>query len=186
MNDKIEIHTTESAPTGSRETLQEVHSAYGFVPNLMAVMAGSPAAIKGYKTLSGIFDATSFNPTERQIVLLTTSFENGCDYCMAAHTAIASMQKVDAKIIESLRKGTPILDDKLEALRLFTVEVVREKGWPSDSTTKRFLSAGYAPAAILEVVLGVGLKTISNYVNHIAQTPLDKAFEAAAWEKPKK
>ena len=184
MKENIELHTIESAPPNSKEALQEVQGAYGFIPNLMAVMAGSPAVIKGYKTLSAIYDSTSFTPTERQIVLLATSFENGCDYCMAAHTTIANMQKVDGEIIESLRKGTPILDDKLEALRLFTVEVAREKGWPSASATQRFLSASYTPSAMLEVVLGVGLKTISNYINHIANTPLDKAFEAAAWEKP--
>lgn len=184
MSKQIELHSIETAPNGSKESLKEVQNTYGFIPNLMGVMAGSPAVITGYRTLAGIFDTTSLSATEQQIVLLATSFVNGCDYCMAAHTAIASMQKVDPKIIESLRNGTPLLDDKLEALRSFTIEIVTEAGWPSDSSKQKFLGTGYQPAAMLEVVLGVGLKTISNYINHLAHTPLDKAFEAAAWVKP--
>lgn len=184
MSVKLPVHTLKSAPPASIKELKEVDTGYGFIPNLMGVMASSPAVLTGYRALAAIFETASLTPTERQVVLLTTSYENNCAYCMAAHTAIATMQRVDDKVIESLRNGTQISDPKLEILRAFTLEMVTSRGWPSESIKQQFLDAGYSPAAMLEVVLGIGLKTISNYVNHLSNTPLDQAFIAAAWHKP--
>ena len=133
-------------------------------------------------TLSGLFDKTSLSPTERQVVLLAISAENECTYCVSAHTVIAQMQDVDADAVEAIRTGEPIPDDKLEALRRFAVEVVTTRGWPSDQTKQTFHEAGYSEAQALEVILGVGMKTLSNYTNHAADTPLDSPFADAAWE----
>jgi alkylhydroperoxidase family enzyme len=86
-------------------------------------------------------------------------------------------------VVQAIRAGRPIVDYKLEALRRFTAAVVTMRGWPSEADTRGFLDAGYTRAQILEVVLGVGMKTLSNYTNHIADTPLDHAFAKAAWSK---
>lgn len=181
---QVPVQGIESAPSASRDMLKAAQAKLGFVPNLFGVFANAPALLEGYLALSGIFDKTSLSPTERQVVLLATSFENGCDYCMAAHTAIAGMQKVDQGVIGALRENQPIADAKLEALRSFAAETVRTRGWPSSESVARFTSAGYSPAQALEVVLGIGVKTISNYVNHLAGTPLDAAFAPAKWSKP--
>lgn len=175
------LHTEETAPESARPILTQVKGKFGFVPNLLATMADAPALLKGYLALADIFDSTSFSPTERQIVLLATSLENGCAYCMAAHTAIAGMQKVPDDVVKSLRDNKPIADVKLEALRLFATDVVTERGYPSAESLNRFLSAGYTKSHVLEVVLGIGMKTLSNYTNHLADTPLDAAFKAAEW-----
>jgi len=153
------------------------------VPNLLGTMAEAPALLNAYTTLAGIFDKTSFNPTERQVVLLSVSYENSCEYCVAAHSVIASMQKVPADVVEAIRKNQPITDPRLEALRRFTTAVVASRGWPTEEQTSAFLAAGYGRQQILEVVLGVGMKTLSNYTNHLAGTPLDAAFAKAAWSK---
>jgi hypothetical protein len=84
-----------------------------------------------------------------------------------------------------VRGGTPISDSKLEALRQLTSEIVTNRGWPRPESVKRFLSAGYTQANVLEVILGVGLKTLSNYTNHLAETSLDDAFASAAWTLPR-
>lgn len=177
------VHTAASAPEGAKPTLTAAQQAYGFLPNLLGVMAEAPALLKGYATLSKIFEESSFTPAERQVVLLTTSYANECGYCMAAHSAIAGMQKVPQDVIGALRNGAPIGDGKLEALRKFTASVVATRGWPSESDVNAFLGAGYGKAQVLEVVLGVGIKTLSNYANHIADTPLDDAFQPLAWKK---
>jgi len=177
------VHTVDTAPAAAREILAGARKGLGFVPNLFAVMAEAPALVKAYTTLSRIFDETSLSATERQVVLLTVSYENDCEYCIAAHSTIAGMQKVPPDVVQSIRDGRPIADSKLEALRRFTAAVVNSRGWPSDADTAAFAAAGYGRQQVLEVVLGVGLKTISNYANHIADTPLDAAFGPAAWSK---
>lgn len=177
-------HTIESAPSGAKPILEGAQKALGFVPNLYATMADAPALLEGYTTLSGVFDKSALSPTERQVVLLTTSFENDCDYCMAAHTAISGMQSVPADVVASLREGTPIADAKLEALRAFTRTLVQARGFAQDGDVQALLDAGYTRSTVLEVILGVGLKTMSNFTNHVAKTPLDDAFQPVKWERP--
>lgn len=177
------IHTPETAPEAARDVLAAAKKGFGFVPNLLGTMAEAPALLKAYTTLSRLFDETSLSAAERQVVLLAASSENGCEYCVAAHSVIAAMQRVPADVVEAIRRDTPIADGKLEALRRFTTAVVRSRGWPSREDTAMFVAAGYGAQQVLEVVLGVGMKTLSNYTNHVAGTPLDQAFSAAAWSK---
>ncbi|MCA1732265.1 MAG: hypothetical protein LC732_01525 [Acidobacteria bacterium] len=103
---------------------------------------------------------------------------------MAAHTAIAGMQKVPGDVVQAIREGNPIADPKLEALRRLTTAVVAKRGRPEAEELGRFYAAGYGKRQLLEVIVGVGMKTVSNYVNHVADTPLDAAFEQAAWTRP--
>jgi AhpD family alkylhydroperoxidase len=177
------VHTLETAPKAAQEILAAAKKGLGFLPNLFAVMAEAPALVKAYATLSRIFDETSFSATERQVVLLTVSYVNDCEYCIAAHSVIAGMQKVPDQVVQAIRQGRPIADRKLEALRRLTAAVVGARGWPSEEDLGAFLSAGYGKQQVLEVVLGVGMKTLSNYTNHIAGTPLDHAFAGAAWSR---
>lgn len=183
-DNNLNIRTLEDSKDSAKELLSAAQQKYGFIPNLLGVMANAPATLKGYMTLAGIFEETSFSPTERQIVLLAVSFENKCSYCMAAHSAIAGMQNLDSEVVTALREGKPIVDDKLEALRRFTKEVVTSRGWPSVEAQNHFIEAGYERSSILEVVLGVALKTLSNYTNHIAETALDENFKQVAWNAP--
>lgn len=175
------LHSIESAPEPSQGFLTAAQKAYSFVPNLLAGMAEAPALLEGYMTLAGIFDKTSFTETERQIILMTNNRLNGCTYCMAAHTTISQMSGVPADVVTALRENTPIADAKLEALRQFAIVINETRGWPSHADVSAFLSAGYGQQNILEVILGTALKTLSNYTNHIAETPLDDAFKANAW-----
>lgn len=175
------VHTTETAPAASAPQLEQIRKTLGFIPNLAGVLAGAPAALEGYFSLAAIFDKTSLSPTERQVVLLAVSRENRCEYCMAAHTVISRMQSVPEGVIASLRNDEQIADAKLEALRDFTTTVVRKRGVLDAAELEAFFKAGYSRSHTLEVFVGVALKTISNYTNHIAATPLDEAFASGVW-----
>jgi uncharacterized peroxidase-related enzyme len=183
---QFKIHTPDTTSDAGRDVLQTVSMAYGFVPNLMATMVEAPATAKGYLALSEIFASTSFSPVEQQVVLLTTSRANGCEYCVAAHSTIAGMQKVDADIVAAIRDNRPIADAKLEALRVLINKLNEQRGWLSDADVAEFIAAGYGQQQVLEAVLGVAFKTISNYTNHIAGTPVDEAFAKQAWKAPQK
>lgn len=181
---EFSIHTTDTAPQDSQETLAAVADKFGFVPNVLGVMAESPALLKAYATLSSLFEETSLTPTERNVVILAISATNACSYCVAAHSVGATMQKVPADVIEALRSGKPLSDRKLEALRRLAAAIVETRGYPEDDVVRAFLDAGYSRANLLEVIVGVGMKTLSNYTNHIAETPLDDAFQPAQWSEP--
>lgn len=177
---RLQIHTAESAPD-AKQLIEGAQSAFGFLPNLLGVMAEAPPLLEGYLTLASIFDKTDLSPTERQIVMMVNNRLNGCVYCMAAHTAIARSQGVPEDVIEALRDGTKLADPKLEALRSFAVLINESRGWPEQRDIDGLLSAGYTMRTVLEVVLGTALKVMSNYTNHIASTPLDSEFAAVEW-----
>lgn len=173
---KLEVLDLETAQDSSREVLQQVREKYGFVPNLMGVLAHAPAALKAYVTLGNLFSETALSAVEQQVVLLTVSAANGCEYCVAAHSAIAGMQRVPHDVVTAVRNGQPLADTRLEALRTVAVQIVEKRGWPSEQAVPDFLDAGFAPSQLIEVILGVAMKTLSNYTNHIVSTPVDAQF----------
>lgn len=179
---QFKVHTIDTAPVQSVPFLQNAQKSMGFVPNLIGVLAESPAAVEGYLTLMSIFDKSSLTQVERQVAILAISRINECDYCMAAHSVVASSQNVPADVIQAIRNDQPIADAKLEALRTFAATVIEKRGWLSDDDVATFRSAGYSQAQVLEVVLAASLKTLSNYANHVAETPLDDAFSSRAWQ----
>ncbi len=176
-----QIHTKDTASPAAAKILANAEQAYGFTPNLLGVMAESPALIKAYMALGKIFDETSFSPTERQVVILSASRFNECRYCMAAHSVVAGMQNIPADVIEAIRDDLPIADARLEALRKTVTTAIEQRGWLSEDDKDAFFAAGFSPAQLFEVILGISYKTLSNYVNHIAETPLDSAFATGAW-----
>ncbi len=175
------VHSSETAPEGSKPILAEAQKKLGFVPNLFRVMAEAPAAGEAYLAVMDIFESSSLSDAEKQTVLLSVSFVNECEYCVAAHTMVAGMKNVPAEIIEALRSGTTLPDPKLDALAVLTRSIVETRGWPTEAAQEAFFAAGYGTREYLEVIVGVTVKTLSNYVNHAADTPLDPAFEAAKW-----
>ena len=178
------IFDESNAPEAARPLLAQARAKYGFVPNLLGLMAASPPLLEAYVAVSAAFDKTRLSPVEKQLVLLQASFDNGCDYCMAAHSTVAGMVEMPDDVLAALRTGGPIADPKLQALRRFVSAVVDKRGWPSDHDRKAFLAAGYSETQAMDVLVGIGQKTLSNYTNHMHETPLDKAFEAAAWSRP--
>jgi len=179
----FEIHTEGKAPEGSRSMLKSVQEEYGFIPNLMGVLAEAPAALESYLALGQAFGKTSFTSVEQQVLLLTVSRFNGCTYCMAAHSAAAKVSGMKDETLEALRGGGELPDPRLEALRRFTVTVQETRGEPSREALEAFAAQGFTRAQVLEVLVGVAMKTLSNYTNHLANTPLDDAFDDFRWDE---
>jgi uncharacterized peroxidase-related enzyme len=183
----FKLHDAGTAPAASAELLKSVQKAWGFIPNLHRVLAESPAALEAYATLWGIAEKTGFTPVERNVAYLSIIYENECVYCMAGHTKLSQMAKVSNETIAAVREGRPIADPRLEALRRFAALVTRNRGVVSQVEVDAFKAAGYDNRAILDVLVLAATKLISNYTNHLAQTPLDAALmKGAEWEAPGK
>ena len=173
-------HTVESAPEGASEVLKKVVDKYKFIPNLAAYVAESPVTLDAIMALSGFFDSTSLSPQEQQVVLITVSVQNGCAYCKTVHSAMGKMQGVDRETIEAILNVETLPDAKMNALRDFTQSMVEEKGWVNEEKVNRFIEAGFTKAQVFEVVMGVSLKTLTNYCNHLAGAEPNAEFIAMA------
>ena len=153
-----------TAPEASRPMLEKVQKSLGFVPNLMAIFANNATVLEGYLALGAVFEKGSFTARERQIILLAASVENSCNYCAAAHSQIAKrLLRTPAEVIAAIQNNTPVSDAKLNALVNLVKELVRERGYAKEKTIQKFLAAGYTKEQVMELLLGIALKTISNY-----------------------
>lgn len=175
-------HTVDTAPAGSKPILEGAIKQMGVVPGLFSVMAESPELLKAYTQLHQLFSDTSFDAEELTVVWQTINVEHECHYCVPAHTGIAHSMKVDPALTEALRNRQPMPTAKLQALQDLTLSIVRERGNASKEALEAFYAAGYGQKQVLEIILGLSQKVISNYVNHLAETPVDDMFAQFAWK----
>ncbi len=176
----FKLYNQNNAPAGSQALLEGSIKAFGMVPNLHAVLAESPATLKAYQELHQLFSDSSFDAAEKTVVWQTINVEHGCHYCIPAHTAIAHMMQVDQTLIDALRNKTAMPTDQLQTLHDTTLTLVRNRGHLSEAERAAFFAAGYGNQQLLEIVLGISQKVISNYVNHLADTPIDEPFQKYA------
>lgn len=179
----FKLHDQNTAPEASKPLLENSQKAFGMVPGLHAVMAESPGLLEGYQVLHNLFLNSSFTAEEQTVVWQSINVEHNCHYCVPAHTGIAKAMKVSDEISNALRDETPLPTPKLEALRDFTLAMVRQRGELQTSQIEDFYAAGFSQQNVLEVILALSQKVMSNYTNHVAQTPIDAAFKSFAWEK---
>lgn len=181
------VHTLETAPQASKSLLETSQKDWGFIPTLHAVLAESAPTLEGYQRLFKLSAQSSMSPAELQLVYLAVSVFHECEYCVAGHTYLARLAKLDEDVVQAVRDGKPIADPRLQILREFTEAVVRQRGFVGDAAVEQFTSAGFTQANVLEVVLVIATKTISNYVNHIAYTPLESFMSdpALGWKAPR-
>ena len=149
--------------------------ALGFVPNLFATFALSPTALGTYLTLQNA--KSSLRPKEREVINLVVSQVNTCEYCLAAHTAVGKMLGFTETQIVEIRRGRASFDTRLDALARFVREVAEERGHVSAQVTDAFLGAGWTQANLVDAIMVVGDKTISNYLHSVTKIPVD--FPAA-------
>lgn len=182
---RFPIHTRQSAPSDARQTLDKVVEAWGFLPNLGAVIAESPAALEllwaGYGALTSKGTLTA---AEQQLIAVAASRENRCAYCVAAHSTMALGLKLPLDALHAAREALPIADRRMNALRLAAERLVRQRGFLSADDKRDFFNADYTPAQLLEVVGWIAMKTLTNYTNHIADTPVDEQWMGQSWTVP--
>lgn len=177
------MKTVATAEPRAKAALEAAQKSLGFIPNMYANMANAPGVLETYLGGYKLFRSESgFTPTEQEVVFLTISRENGCGYCMAAHSTIAEkMSKVPAPVLDALRRGADLPDSKLQALAKFTRVMFESRGRPSRAQVQAFVAAGYGERQVLEIVLAIAVKTLSNYSNHVFHTQIDPAFAGHRW-----
>jgi uncharacterized peroxidase-related enzyme len=184
---KLTAKTIEDAAPKARAGLQQAQEKLGFIPNMYARMANSPGLFEAYQQGYAVFRAESgFMPSEQEVVFLTISRLNGCEHCMAAHSFVADkLSNVPGAVTDAIRNDTEIPDEKLAALAKFTQVMVEQRGLPKTRDVEAFLTSGYTEQQILEIILAIAVKTLSNYTNHLFHTPVDAAFAAQTWKAPR-
>jgi uncharacterized peroxidase-related enzyme len=162
----------ESATGRAKDLLEAVNAKLGMVPNMMRAMANAPAVLDGYLNLSGSLSKGTLSAKTREQLALAIGQTNQCDYCVAAHSAIAKTVGLTAEQIHDSRLGTAV-DSRAEALIRFALKLVETRGSVTDRDIEDIHAAGFDDGAIAEVVAQVALNVFTNYFNHVARTDID-------------
>jgi AhpD family alkylhydroperoxidase len=173
--------TTFSVPTrdevspANRALFDALKGQLGFVPNLYATFAYSENALGTYLALQSA--KSSINAKAREVVNLVVSQVNACAYCLAAHTALGKMNGFsDAQILD-IRRGLAPFDAKLDALAKLSRSIAINRGHADQGLVAAFFAAGWTKENLVDVIVTIGDKTVSNYLHATTQAPID--FPAA-------
>lgn len=160
------------APAEASQLLAAVKSQMGLVPNIMATLARSPAALGGYLKLAGAVAGGKLPGKLREQIALAVAGANDCDYCASAHTAIGSGLGVDPDEATRNLRGRAG-DPRTEAALRFAVRVLETRGNVSDRELAAVRDAGYSDEEVVEILANTVLNIFTNYFNHVAGTEID-------------
>ncbi len=168
----LNVLTTENASSESVEIFEALKNKFGSLPNIYAVAGNSPIALKALLDFADTLSSGEFSASEIEAIALVVAEENGCNYCLAAHTTVGKMAGLSEDETLAIRSGKSS-DTKLNALVALAKEVVVSDGWPNKELVEQFFTAGYNKAALVELIGFVAANIFRNYLNHIADTPVD-------------
>ena len=169
--------TQLTAPTrgevseNNQAIFDSLQKGLGFVPNLYAYFGKNDTALGDYLALQN--RKNTLKAKEREVINLVTSQVNGCRYCQSAHTALGKMFGFTEEQIIEIRKGGASFDEKLGALAKFVKAVVENKAKIADDVKDNFFAAGYTEANMIDVVIVIGDKIISNYIHALTGLEID-------------
>ncbi|MEV2256766.1 carboxymuconolactone decarboxylase family protein [Streptomyces sp. NPDC050147] len=149
--------------------MERTAAAFGRTPSAVARLAESPELLNGFLELSASFEGSTLEPVAREVVIMTVAVRNDCHICVTMHTGKLRELGADTALIAALRAGRALDDERLEAVRKFTLEVLATSGGVADDDLKAFLAHGYTERNALEVVLGIGTYTMSTLANRLTR-----------------
>ncbi len=167
----FEIPVKEQVSENNQAIFNQLEKGLGFVPNLYAFFAKNDTALGDYLALQN--RKSTLKAKEREVINLITSQVNGCRYCQSAHTVLGKMNGFSDEQIIELREGSASFDPKLDALVKFAKEVVKNRGNVSAGVKVALFEAGYTEANMIDIIMVIGDKIISNYIHNLAGFEID-------------
>lgn len=178
MNNLFTFYTPANAQTPAKEMMQKINADYGFIPNLFGYMAEAPATIEAYLFLNELIGKSSLGPKNAQLSLWITSIENQCEFCQMAHQAFAKKFGVKEQTYSAVLTQAVVKCPIDTALINFTRALVKKRGHLNEAEVHQFLEAGFTRQQIMEVIMIVTIKTLSNYINHLTRPAINPEIKA--------
>ena len=171
MSTIFNVPERDQVSPANQAIFDAVKKSMGFVPNLYASFAHSENALASFMAVQS--GKTSLNAKEKEVVNLIVSQVNDCPYCLSAHTAMAKKNGFSDEQIIEIRKGTVPFDQKLDALVKLAKSIAENKGHADQSLIDNFIAQGYTQGSVVDTIMLVGIRAITNFVYAVTQPPID-------------
>ncbi|MEQ9423170.1 MAG: carboxymuconolactone decarboxylase family protein [Cyclobacteriaceae bacterium] len=171
MSTKFNVPTRSEVSDNNKATFDEIEKGVGFVPNIFASLAHSETALNDYLALSN--RKSSLDNKEKEVINLVVSQINGCRYCQSAHTAIAKNNGFNDDQILSIRGGEAPSNETHDALAKFVKSITDNRGKADASALEGFYAAGYNHASLVDVILAIADKTVTNFLARTGEVEID-------------
>lgn len=165
------VPTRDQVTENNQEIFDTLEKMVGFVPNLYATYAYNDTALKDYLTLQN--RKSTLSAKEREIINLVVSEVNQCYYCLSAHTAIGKMNGFTDDQILDIRRVEVEFNEKYDALAKFVQNSVINRSKPSAEITESLFEVGYTEANMIDIIMVIGDKMISNFIHGTTNIPID-------------
>ena len=171
----IDVPTRDQVSPANQAIFDQLKSKLGFVPNLYATLAHSEHALASYLALQNA--KSSITGKAREVVNLVVSQVNNCEYCLAAHTVIGGLVGLTPEQILEVRTGRATWDPRLDALARLTRDIALKRGHADAALVDAFMAAGWTKENLVDAIVVVGDKIVTNYLHATTRVPVD--FPAA-------
>ncbi len=168
---QFNVPTRDEVSANNQAIFDNLQKGLGFVPNLYASFAHSETALGDYLALQN--RKSSLRAKEREVINIVVSQVNDCRYCQSAHTVLGKMNGFSDEQILEIRSGEASFDPKLDALVKFVQETTINRGKPSAEAVENLFAAGYNKGNVVDILIVIGDKIISNYLHGVGQFEID-------------
>lgn len=182
MSTTFTVPTRDEVSPQNQQIFDSLQKGLGFVPNLYATFALSNTALGDYLALQN--RKASLRAKERELINLVVSQVNECQYCLSAHTALGKMNGYTDNQILEIRTGQASFDAKLDALARFVRDVTLNRGKTDGRSTDALLAAGYTKENLVDILVVIGDKIISNFLFGVTNIPIDFPVAAPLEHEP--
>lgn len=159
----------------------DMSKKFGRMPNLFAVMAQRPTALRTYLPFyAGVTAEGTIDASYKTLAFLKAALINGCEYDIRAHTAAAKKLGISEEKIKALSffHRSPLFDDKEKTTLLYAERVTRGAAGIRDRTLQD-LKKYYGEDQIVELTLIISLANFTNRFNDALQIEPDLGKEVA-------
>ena len=167
----IQVPRYEQVSPANQALFDSLKKGLGMVPNLYATLVHSEHALGNYLAFQQ--GRSSLSAKAREVINLVVSQVNACEYCLAAHTVIGKMNGFSDEQIIEIRRGRASFDPRLDALARLVRSIASERGHADPALVQAFFDAGWTEGNLVDAIVVIGDKTVTNYLHGTTKVPLD-------------
>ena len=185
MNDKpisrYPIPEVLDLPADLSEMILKVQEKTGFMPNVFLTLAHRPAELRAFLAYhDALMEKDSgLSKAEREMIVVATSSDTNCQYCVVAHGAILRIRAKDPRLADQLATNFSKADisPRQKLMLEFALKVSNNAGAISDDDFGTLTEVGFSDEDVWDIAAITAFFGMSNRMaNFTSMRPNDEFY----------